>query len=603
MQDHVPRKLAVILHADIVSSTTLVLKNESLAHERIRDAFRRLSNTTNAYGGTAHEVRGDALVAEFARASDAVCAALAFQAENANHNANLDSDVRPQVRIGISLGEVVVADGTVTGAGVVLAQRLEQLAEPGRVVVQGTVSETVPTRLPFEFESLGEQSLKGFDRLVRAYVVSLKAGNVIPGPEAAPTESGPSVLPSDNATEQPTMNSPGRPSIAVLPFSNMSADSEQDFFADGMTEDIITGLSRFRSLLVSARNTSFAFKGMSPDVRAVARDLGVRYVLEGSVRRGGDRIRITGQLIDATTGNYLWAERYERELKDFFQIQDEVTEAIVAAIAPEISDVERERAERSPPESLDAWAHYQRGLTAYYSSTEEGLKSAISQLDRVSEIDPTFAPAYSMAANARWRYVMHFDPDDRSEYLSQALEKAYTAIRLDPRDPTGLWAAGKVHSMLGEHDVAVLKIEEAIRLNPNDAIVHYMFGSVLRLAGRHEEAIPHIDHALRLSPRDIWITGMLTDRAFVLFALERYEEALEWARRARSSPNPRTMTFAILGAVLSKLGRQEEARSAVADFMTHAPGMTCKKYRQNLFGTPEVMGRLVEALGKVGLPV
>jgi TolB-like protein len=226
---------------------------------------------------------------------------------------------------------------------------------------------------------------------------------------------------------------PEKPSIAVLPFTNLGGEAEQEYFADGMAEDVIMGLSRFRSLLVTARNSTFAYKGQSPDVRAVARDLGVRYVLEGSVRRSGERVRLTGQLIDASTGNHLWAERYERELKDLFVIQDEVTEAIVAAIAPEISDVERERAQRNPPESLDAWGLYQRGLAAYHSSTEAGLESAIEQFDRVNEIDPSFAPAFAMGAGARWRYEIHFEPGNRAELLNHALEKAYTAIKLDPR--------------------------------------------------------------------------------------------------------------------------------------------------------------------------
>ncbi len=207
-----------------------------------------------------------------------------------------------------------------------------------------------------------------------------------------------------------------------------------------------------------------------------------------------------------------------------------------------------------------------------------------------------------MAAAARWRYAIHFEPDDRGEVLSQALEKAYTAITLDPRDATGLYHAGEVHSMLGQHEVAVSKLEEAIALNPADAIARYFLGSVLRRAGRAEEAIPHFDHAMRLSPHDIWITGMLTDRAFVLFDLERYEEALEWAQRARLSPNPRTMTFAIFAAVLSKLGRHDEARAAVDDLVAHAPGLTYTKYRENLFGTPKVMARLAGALREAGLP-
>ncbi len=577
----------MILHADVIGSTELVQKNEELAHERIQDAFSRFSKEISANGGATHEIRGDALVAQFARASDAVMAAFTFQAHNQSYNRDLAGEIRPELRVGIALGEVVLANSTVTGTGVVLAQRLEQLAAPGGVNISAAIREAVPGRLDLTYDDLGEHELRGFDRPQKVYAVVSKEG--APAASIDP--------PADAASETDT-----QPSIAVLPFDNLSSDPEQEFFADGMTEDIITGLSRFRSLLVKARNSTFAFKGKSTDVRDVARALNVRYVLEGSVRRAGSRIRITAQLIDAPTGNHLWAERFDRELQDIFQVQDEVTEAIVGAIAPEIGNVERERAQRRSPESLDAWGLYQRGLAAYYSSTEAGLTSAIEQFDKVNIVDPAFAPAFSMASNARWRYVVHFDPDDRHEYLNEALEKAYTAIKLDPRDPTGHWAAGEVHSVLGAHDVAVSKVEEAIRLNPNDAVAHYFLGSVLRRAGRSEEAIPHFDHAMHLSPRDIWITGMLTDRAFVLFDLGRYEEALGWARRARLSPNPRTMTFAIFAGVLWKLGRHEEARSAAADFMKHAPGMTCTKYGRSSFGTPEAMGRLVDALGRAGVP-
>ena len=591
-------KLAVILHADVVGSTALVQLDERIAHERIQDAFRRLSETTASHGGTTHELRGDALLAEFPRASDAVNAAMSFQTGNRMRNEASTDAIQTKVRIGIALGEVIIADQTVTGPGVVLAQRIEQLAEDDGVCISAAVYEAVPKRLPVTFTSLGDQSLKGFDELVRVYFVSPSAD----GQNREPAEHASFLDRAASSSPPPMGKSPDRPSIAVLPFDNLSGDPEQEYFADGMTEDIITGLSRFRSLSVTARNSTFGYKGKSPDVREIARDLGVRYVLEGSVRRAGGRVRITGQLIDASTGNHLWAERYDRELEDIFAVQDEVTEAIVAAIAPEIGDVERERVQRSPPESLDAWGLYQRGLAAYNSSTDSELKSAIEQFDRVNEIDPAFAPAFSMGAGARWRYALHFDPDDQADYLNHALEKAYTAIKLDPRDPTGHYHAGEVHSMLGEHAVAVLKVEEAIRLNPNDAMARYFLGGVLRRAGRCEEAIPHFDHAMRLSPRDIWITGMLTDRAFVLFALGRYEESLEWARRARLSPNPRTMTFAIFAAVLSKLGRQEEARSAVDDLMEHAPSVSCTKYRRNLFGTPDVMARLVEALGEAGLP-
>ncbi|MFQ5937812.1 MAG: adenylate/guanylate cyclase domain-containing protein [Acidiferrobacterales bacterium] len=589
--------LAVILHADVVGSTALVQKDERVAHERIQNSFRRLSETITAYGGVTHEVRGDALVAAFARASDGVSATLAFQVANTEQNAVLTDDIRPEIRVGVALGEVVIADNTVTGPGVVLAQRIEQLAEPGGLCISAAIHEAVPRRLPVEFKTLGDQSVKGFDEPVRVYAVSLRAGEKLLEPVSDVYSDG-----SEAKSSIPLLALPDRPSIAVLPFNNLSGDPEQEYFADGITEDIITGLSRFRSLFVIARNSTFAYKGRSTDVREVARDLGVRYVLEGSVRRSGDRIRITGQLVDAETGNHLWAERYDRKLEDIFAVQDEVTEAIVAAIAPEIGDVERERAQRNPLESLDAWGLYQRGLAAYYASTEQSLGSAIEQFDEVNQIAPAFASAFAMAAAARWRYVMHFEPDDRDEYLSQALEKAYMAIKLDPRDLLGLYHAGKVHSMLGQHDIAISKSEEAIALNPNDALARYFLGSSLHAAGRSEDAIPHIDHAMRLSPRDVWLTGMLTSRAFVLFDLGRYDEAFGWAQRARLTPNPRSMTFAIWAAVLMKLGRREEAQAALKDLLAHAPGMTCAKYLENPFGEPEAMGRLVDALREAGLP-
>ncbi len=279
------RKLAVIIHADIVGSTTLVQHNETIAHERIQSAFRRFAAVIEAYGGSTRELRGDALIAEYERASDAVAAALAFQQANQAHNHGLPDEIRPALRIGISLGEVVIADGTVTGAGVVLAQRLEQLADTDGVVVQGSVAETVPGRMPFEYNDLGEQNLKGFEQAVRAFAVTLKPGEDLPAPETGqpppPPEPGNSPL-QNEAERRPAVD---KPSIAVLPFDNMSNDPEQDYFADGIVEDIITALSHIKQWRVIARNSSFVYKGQSVDIRDVADKLGVRYVLEGSVRR------------------------------------------------------------------------------------------------------------------------------------------------------------------------------------------------------------------------------------------------------------------------------------------------------------------------------
>ena len=335
-RDQLSRKLAVILHADVVGSTSLVQQNETLAHERIQAAFHQFSETINSYGGITRELRGDALVAEFDRTSDAVTAALAYQVLNEEFNATVDDDIQPKLRIGISLGEVIIADNTITGAGVVLAQRLEQLADPGSVVVQGSVSETVPVRMPFDFECLGEQVLKGFDQPVRAFAVRLQPGKELPAPEVTATPY---------SVEPEGLQVPDKPSIAVLPFTNMSGDAEQEYFSDGITEDITTALSYFTDLFVIARNSAFSYKGQSVDARQIARELGVRYLLEGSVRRLGNRIRINSQLINAITGGHIWAERFDGNLDDIFELQDEITRKIVGSIAPqiELAEVDRSR--------------------------------------------------------------------------------------------------------------------------------------------------------------------------------------------------------------------------------------------------------------------
>ena len=585
-KERVQRRLAAILVADVVGYSRMMEADEAGTLARLKTVRSELFDPkTEQFGGRIFKNTGDGALAEFGSAVDAVQCAVEIQRRLARRNSKEPENRRIILRIGINLGDVIVEGEDIYGDGVNVAARLESLAEPGMVYVSGSVFDQVVGKLDAAFDDLGEQKVKNISKPVRVY--------------RARGETGEEATYGDVSAVAPL---PDKPSIAVLPFNNLSGDLDQEYFADGITEDIITGLSRFRSLFVIARNSTFAYKGKSPDVREVARDLGVRYILEGSVRRVGERIRITGQLIDAGTGNHLWAERYDRELEDIFAVQDEVTEAIVAAIAPEIGDVERQRAQRKAPDNLDAWDLYQRGLVPYYASTEEGLRTAIEQFDRVNKIDPTFAPAFAMAAEARWRYVLHFVPDDRGEVLNQAREKAYKAITLDPRDPICLRNDARMHSMFGRHDVAISKIEEAIALNPNDALSHHFLGAFLCSAGRAKEAIPHIDHAMRLSPRDIFLTGMLTHRAFALFDLERYEEAFEWVRRASLSPNPRTMTFALLTAVLTKLGRPEEARAALDDLFAHAPGMSCVKYRENPFGGPEVMERFVDALREAGLP-
>ena len=376
------RKLAVIMHADVVGSTNLVRRNETLAHRRIKDAFLRFSKTIESYGGIAHELRGDALVAEFARASDAVCATVSFQGENTSVNASLEDDLRPQLRVGIAMGEVVVADNTITGTGVVLAQRLEQIAEPGGVCMQGAAYETVPRRLPFTYESLGEQLLKDFDEPVRAYAVRLAPGESLPSPESSDSQKS-GLEPSE------------KPSIAVLPFVNLSGEPEQEYFSDGITEDIIIELSRFPTLFVIARHSSFSLKGQIADVKEVAQRLGVKYVAEGSVRKAGQRVRISVELADARTGEQIWADRYDRALDDIFAVQDEVARMIVSALSGRVARAELLGSERKPTNNLTAYDYFLRGNMHFYRLTHEDNSRAREMFQRATAVDPSFARAHA----------------------------------------------------------------------------------------------------------------------------------------------------------------------------------------------------------------
>ena len=542
------------------------------------------------HGGRIVKTMGDGLLLEFPSVVDATACAIEVQEAMVGRNAEVAEEQRIVFRVGVNLGDIIIEGQDILGDGVNIAARIEALAEPGGVAISGRVHDDVRDRLDARFTDTGEQILKNIARPVPVWqwipLVAQRTPSTTPVQDKAPPLAE-------------------KPSIAVLPFVNMSGDPEQEYFVDGLTEDIITGLSRFRSLIVIARNSIFSYKGQSPNVRDVANDLGVRYVMEGSVRRGGNRIRITGQLVDAETGNHLWAERYDRDLEDIFAVQDEVTEAIVAAIAPEIDEVERDRAHRKPPDSLDAWDHYQRGLSAYYTATADSLRSAVQQFDTVNELDPSFAPAFAIGADARARLLMHHSLDEKS-LLSQAREKARIGVNLDDRDPTCLWVDSRVQSLLGRDELAISRAQEAINLNPNSSMVHYIHGFVLGRAGRPHDAIVHVSHAIRISPRDMFSAAFLAYGCSMLFHAERYEEAFEWAQRASHKSNPLTESFLFAVAALVKLGRHDETAIAVADLLAHAPASSLRDIRKKMDlifpASPEANKSFIEALDEAGLP-
>ena len=607
MAERSSRKLAVILHADVVDSTALVRNNETLAQERIQDVFQRLSKTIESYGGTAHEVRGDALVAEFDRASDAIAASLAFQQENQKLNSSLKDDVQPHLRIGIAMGEVVIVNNTVTGEGVVLAQRLEQLAESGGVCIQDAAYKTVPKRLPFEYEYLGERELKGFDEAERIFAVTLNPGAIVPSPEKRGDTRrinpgwrtslaaavficavgllawfqpwAPEFQPV--SVEKMAFPLPDKPSIAVLPFSNMSDDPKQEYFVDGMTEDVITDLSKLSGLFVIARNSTFTYKGKSVEVRQVAKDLGVRYVLEGSVRLARGQVRINAQLIDATTGGHLWAERFDGDLTDIFAVQDRVTNKIVAALAINLTpgeQVNRSQQETVDPRAYDAflqgWDHYRRWNIDAFGEAVPFFKKAVA-------LDPDYSRAHAALASIYWYSWRRWGESGRTwpagmgvkvYYEAYALAKEYLALAMEHPTSLAHQVASRMHLRGRRYEEATAEAERAVALDPNDADNYAQLAYVLAFAGRPSESVSLMERAMRLDPH--YPPNYLGILGVAKFALGKLDEtAALFERRYTRNPKDQALV-AIQLAAYGLLGRDDDARTLLGNYVYQSHTVT-----------------------------
>lgn len=628
--DRSTRKLAVILHADVMGSTALVQRNETLAHERIRDAFRRFSETIRAYGGTPQELRGDALLATFSRASDAVSASLSFQTGNAHHNETLEDDIRPEVRIGIAIGEVVIADGTLTGSDVVMAQRIEQLAEPGGLCIQGTAHETIPRRLLFEYTSLGEQQLKGFDEPVRVYAVKSKLGEEIPRPDPklpAKRFSGRRTLiaaiavslvivggltswlkpwKSEVERADPAKMAyalPDKPSVAVLPFDNLSADKEQAYFSDGVTEDIITDLLKISGLFVVARNSTFTYKGQPVKVRQVAEELGVRYVLQGSVRRTEEKIRITAQLVDALKGNHIWAERYDRELKDVFSVQSEVARQVAKALAVTLKANENERLYQKYTASIDAYDVFLQARRTVDRPTRDNILRGEKLFSRVIDLDPNFAGGYaglSFNYSVQVRFQYSASP---STHLARAFELANKAVEVDNSYAWGYIALGGAHLANGDADAAVTAVRQALTLEPSGYEANLFMGFYLQFAGQAALAVEHLLLAKRLSP-----VVTVRDLAFMRgaqFMNRNYSEVVRISKeRDRRFPGRRSPNASVvLAAAYTLLEGPEEAAAVVNKLLENYPDFNLSQWRfGRLWKSEENRTRLYNAAEKAGIP-
>ncbi len=580
------QRLAAILAADVSGYSRLMAADERATVAALDAARKVFKSHIESSQGRVIDMAGDSVLAVFETATGAVSAALAIQQELGVSSNALPEDRRMHFRIGVHMGDVMEkAGGAVYGDGVNIAARLEGLAEPGGITVSDAVQGAVRGKVMASFVDQGEQQVKNIPYPVRAFAVRTGGNAPAGGVRAAAAETERS--PSD------------KPSIAVLPFTNMSGDPEQEYFADGITEDIITDISKISGLFVIARNSSFTFKKQSVDVKEVGRKLGVRHVLEGSVRKAGMKVRINVQLINAETGGHVWAERYDRDLEDIFAVQDEVTRKIVVALKVNLTSGEQARREAHGKVNAEAYDYMIRGRSCILQFSAEAAAEGRAMLQQALAIDPRFARAY---ANLAILYCTEYVNDWNSpgpDHLERALELARKACAADEFEPTAHLAIGITLVWLKRLDEAERAARRAIELDPNLAQAYGSLGNVLDFAGRHEEAISALEQALQLDPQfDLWI--QIRGRA--QFALERYDEA-EASFKRRLIRMPRSdVTRAYLASLYGHTGRHEEARQLWRELMEINPKYSLEHMRRVMpFKSPATLDRLVDGLRKAGL--
>jgi adenylate cyclase len=578
------RRFTAILAADVAGYSRLMGADEEGTHERLKSHLRELIDPKiTEHRGRTVKNTGDGLLAEFASVVDAVRCAVEVQRGMIDREPEVPEERRIRFRIGVNLGDVIAEEHDIFGDGVNVAARLEALAEPGGICVSRVVRDQVRDRLDFLFEDMGEQQVKNIARPVRVYQVRDRAVLI-----KQPLPTSPQQLPL-----------PDKPSIAVLPFTNMSGDPEQGYFADGIAEDIITALSRYPSLFVIARNSSFAYRDRMVDVKQVGRELGVRYVLEGSVRRVDNRIRVTAQLVDAESSNHVLAERYDRQLADIFAVQDEITEAVTIAITPAIADAEQQRAMRKPPASLDAWAAYQRGL--WHLSKVTAADNALAQkfFQQAVDLDPSFAGGYKGLS-----VVQSKEPDYEGRGLPETLRSAEAlarrAVALDGADAEARSLLATTLRRRGDYEGGLAEAARALTLSPNLAGAHYAMGANLISSGRPKEGIAAIERSIRLDPRQA--AARLNQIALALYYSGEYQAAVEAANRAiRSYPNyPNAYRW--LAAALGQLGHIEEAKRALERAIAIAPAAFDMYVRERVpWMRPEDHAHMLDGLRKAGM--
>ena len=578
-EQRVQRRLAAILAADVVGYSALMQRAEEATYAEFERLKRELIEPSlSRHEGRLIKTTGDGALAEFASPSAAVRCATEIQESIASGRSSL------KLRIGVNLGEVIVgADGDLFGDGINIAVRLEGVADPSGILISEKVYGEVEGKLDAGFEYRGEQQLKNITKPVRAFAVRAGTHGAL----------------IDRLSAAPPL--PERPSIAVLPFENMSGDAEQEYFTDGMVEDITTALSWFKWLFVIARNSSFTYKGKAVNVKQVGRELGVRYVLEGSVRKASGKVRIAGQLIDAITGAHIWADRFERDLTDVFALQDEVTVAVVSAIQPKIIQTEIALAARRRPENLTAYDYYLRALPQSYLATREGLAEAIRLAHRALELHPRFGGAATLAGLCHMRNVIIGYADDPQFDRREAVRLSRLALSLDDSDPDTLAAAAVISAfMVGDIESAIEMADRAVALNPNSFDAWYGRGWVHRNAGLPEEAVRSFERAMRMSPLDPLLHRSFVGMGIALIELRRFDEAIVAGKKAQRQKSSFGPAYCCLASAFAHLGREAEAREAATCLLEFDPAFTVSAFIAR--GGHSNAKLLIEGLRKAGLP-
>lgn len=583
MAERVQRRLAAILAADVVGYSALMQRAEEATYAE----FERLKRESIEPSLCRHEGRlikttGDGALVEFASPLAALRCAIEIQ----DHLATSDSSPLT-LRVGLNLGDVIVGqDGELYGDGINIAVRLEGSADPGGILISDKVYNEVEGKLDAGFEDRGEQLLKNISKPVRAYAVRSGAFGVLPERARA------------------AASIPVTPSIAVLPFRNLSGDPEQEYFADGVADDILSALSRIRWLLVIARQSSFSYKGQAVDVKRISRDLGVRYIVEGSVRKSGNRVRVTGQLVDAETDAYIWTERFERDLCDIFALQDQITERIVSAIEPTVRAVEIKRALAKPTDTLNAYDSYLRALPHYYSQTREGLSRAEDLLRRAIELDPEYAEALGTLADVTTSRIANGWHGSRKLEIGDVCGLASRALAVGPNNSTCISAAAYAFAVLARRFEEALQLaERAIDAHPNSTFVRNRAGAVYANNGDSDKAIAQIAMALRMNPLDnITSTFTFTVGAVAHLFARRFEESLYWGRRATAITPQAMIPRWCAASALGHLGRLDEARAEVDRILARHPAATLTRARIASFRHDWMYDLYLEGLRKAGLP-